>query len=531
MKLGSTNVASFRLGAATPSKVYLGSAQAWSDVVASPPGAVGSLAAVTSATQQSAASLSWTAPASDGGSAITGYNVYYSLNGGTTYTFLESAAGSPYEAIIPAAPAAFVYVRVRAVNAAGEAAGDAMADTTTVTLSDGAPSAPLGLTGEQEAGGDISVSWSAPQYSGATDYEVSYQKPASMEQFATTGNALSYNIDLSPMSDLGAEFAIRVRAINSFGNGQWSNYIYVLSADVPPATSMFSASTNGSSPGAVDLSIVVPADNYSPILSYDVQVDDESSFSTPISLTNYTDQPSGAGSSTFYKTISGLTGNATYYFRVRFVNAVGNGEWSSSDDAVASQTPPTQVQTFSVTASGSIGSPDWSFSWNAPSSDGGNMISGYEIQEAGSESFSGAASYYPYSGSTSFTQAIAVADATRYFRIRAVNSVGSGDWSGVQTAYYDTPTVPGAPTITQSFYDAGFDITYVSYNFPADDGGQAITGYTFYFDGSPVTPAVNTLMAGNGEAEFYQDWSGTDATVSATNSVGEGPQSASSPVV
>jgi titin len=434
MKIGSTNVASFRLGNATPSKAYLGTTQVWSDVVAVVPGSISGLSAVTSEGNDAAATLAWTAPASDGGSAITGYNVYYSLNGGTTYALLGSAAGSPHEAIIPAAPAAFVYVRVRAVNAAGEAAADAAADTTTVTLSDGVPSAPVGLTGVQAAGGDISLSWSAPQYSGPTDYEVSYQKPASSEQFATTGNVLSYNIDLSTMNDLGAEFAIRVRAINGFGNGQWSNYIYVRSADVPAATTMFNASTSSSTQGAVELSIQVPEANYSPILSYDVEIDDESSFSTPISLTNYTDQAEMPGSQ-FSRTISGLTGGAVYYFRARFVNAVGNGEWSSSDDATASQTPPTQVQTFSVNSSGS---PEWSFTWNAPA-DGGSWLTGYEIQEAGDGSFSGAVSYYPYYGSTSFTQAIAVADATRYFRIRAVNSVGNGEWSAVQTAYYTTP--------------------------------------------------------------------------------------------
>ena len=93
------------------------------------------------------------------------------------------------------------------------------------------------------------------------------------------------------------------------------------------------------------------------------------------------------------------------------------------------------------------------------------------------------------------------------------------------------PTVPGAPTITDSFYDSFNDITYVTYTFPADDGGQAITGYNFYFDGVLTQPSVNTLMAGNGEAEFYQDLQGTMATMSATNSVGQGPASAGFTVI
>jgi hypothetical protein len=95
------------------------------------------------------------------------------------------------------------------------------------------------------------------------------------------------------------------RAVNGFGNGEWSEYIYVVSADVPPATSMFNASTSSSTQGAVDLSIQVPVDNYSAILSYDIEYDQDGSFSTPTSV-NFTDQEPTSGN-TFYKTISGLS--------------------------------------------------------------------------------------------------------------------------------------------------------------------------------------------------------------------------------
>jgi hypothetical protein len=67
VKLGSGDV-SFRLGAATPAKVYLGATQVWS--AATVPGAP------TGLTGSNAAFLYWTAPASDGGSPITSYKVF-----------------------------------------------------------------------------------------------------------------------------------------------------------------------------------------------------------------------------------------------------------------------------------------------------------------------------------------------------------------------------------------------------------------------------------------------------------------------
>jgi hypothetical protein len=89
--------------------------------------------------------------------------------------------------------------------------------------------------------------------------------------------------------------------------------------------------------------------------------------------------------------------------------------------------------------------------------------------------------------------------------------------------------VPGAPTITSAFYDAGapeFLIRFI----PPNDGGSPITGYKFYVDGveEPVTLGGPNPYNGNANdllASFTENFNGSDIQVSALNAIGEGPRS------
>jgi hypothetical protein len=117
VKLGSDDV-SFRLGATTPAKVYLGSQEVWSAV------------SVPSAPQNviaSGDSVYFDAPASDGGSAITGYKIrdantdddftsIFSRQSGGPFTVGEAQYDEKWSLDI----AETLFVAVAAVNAIGE---------------------------------------------------------------------------------------------------------------------------------------------------------------------------------------------------------------------------------------------------------------------------------------------------------------------------------------------------------------------------------------------------------------------------
>jgi titin len=487
---------------------------------ASTPAAIATVTATTSTTSQSAIDLSWDAP-DNGGATITGYNIYLSTDGGMSYSYIANTANTTYEYIEAYRGGQSRSFDVRAVNIAGVAPTASMYGS--ANLSDSPPSAPTSLTATALADFDLRVEFTSPAFTGnqsITDYEIGYQRPASAESFTSTFGDLDgdYTIYLTSMES-GSAYDVRVRAINSAGNGEWSSVVTSpVIGDVPSASPYTSPSTSTVSQGAVTLSIEVPSGYGPAVTSYSVQCDLDGSFSSPISTETYTDQPV---SGTFSREITGLAGGVLHYFRVRFVNAIGNGAWSSSSNTYASSTPPGQVTGFSVTPN--YGTSQWDMNWTEPSS-GGSAITGYEVSEASADTFASPDTYYPTPGS-SHSRSASPADQTRWFRIRAVNAIGNGEWSTAVSSYYDTPTVPSAPTINNAYYDAANDQTFIEYTFPADDGNSAITAYTFYFSGNATSPFQNNLGAGTGVAWFYQDYAGAMATMSATNSVGQGPES------
>lgn len=480
------------------------------------PSAIDNVLVATSTTTESAADISWIAPA-DGGAAITGYKVYYSNDFGTTWILHGTVASSPYEMQIPYRGGNSVYVDVRAVNSVGD--GPTALLLGNATLSDSVPGSPSIYAIVQQPGVDLEVQWNNPEYPvtpSISEYEVEYTV-SGMANYATTTNLGYYTVDLSTMN-IGQEITFRVRASNSLGYGPWSDPETQYAADVPNVADYLYASASMSTQGAIEIDgVIVPGNNGSTIISFDVQLNQSDDFGSPEKQETFSYNGTDLYTS---GTVTGLVGGTLYYIRIRFTNAVGSGEWSASFSSLSSASVPGEVQNFSTNIDNDL--VEWNFAWTIPNN-GGYEISGYEIQESSYDNEwlpeTGMTTYYVSGESTSsYVAAIMTADVIRYFRIRATNIYGSGPWSAISNAIYNTPTAPQAPTIISAVWD-GTSTTVVWTS--GSDGGSLVTGQTFFFNGTITSPD----STGANTANFNFDARGFDVEMYESNAIGDGPTS------
>jgi hypothetical protein len=161
-------------------------------------------------------------------------------------------------------------------------------------------------------------------------------------------------------------------------------------------------------------------------------------------------------------------------------------------------------------------------SWTAPTSNGGDAITGYTV-----------ASSPPVASATAVVTGTAasvtgLANGTAYtFTVAATNRVGTGPASAPSAAV-TTAALPGAPTGVAAA--AGNQTAAVSWTAPASDGGRPITKYTLLV--SPASPAA-TFAINATRAKVSSLTNGTQYTfqVFATTAVGDGPPSAASNAV
>ena len=205
--------------------------------------------------------------------------------------------------------------KVRAVGTGG--GGTATASVTgTPRLS--APAAPTGLTATP-GDGQITLNWTAPS-GPITRYEYSQDGGT---WTSTGGTSTTYIV--TNLTN-GTQYAFRVRAVNSAGNGAASASVTgtPVKTVVAPGAPTGLTATPGN--GQITLNWTAPS---GPITRYEYTQDDGTTWT------------STGGTSTTY-IVTNLTNGTQYTFKVRAVNSAGNGAASASVTAtpVFSAPPP-----------------------------------------------------------------------------------------------------------------------------------------------------------------------------------------------
>ncbi|MEI8405572.1 MAG: fibronectin type III domain-containing protein, partial [Actinomycetes bacterium] len=437
------------------------------------------------------ATVTWIAPASTGGSPITGYTVTSSPGGSTCTT--TGALTCTVNGLTNGTTYSFTVV-------ATNGTGDGPAGTSNQVTPSTVPTAPL--TPSATAGNaKATVSWTTPSSDGGspiTGYTVT-SSPGSFT--CTTTGALTCTVN--GLTN-GTAYTFSIVATNANGDGPAATTSPVTPATLPSAV-INPTAVAGNAQATVRWTAPASTGG-SPITGYTVT-------SSPGSFTCTT-----TGDLTC--TVNGLTNGTEYSFTVTATTTVGTGPAGHSNPVTPATVPTAPLEVEAIPSSGHV-----LVAWQAPGSDGGSPITGYTVTAT-----PGGATCTT-TGAYSCTIGGLVNGTTYTFSFTATNEVGTGlaaDTTPSATPA-DVPSMPLSPTVVPQTTSAT-----VSWSTPATDGGSPITGYTVFASG---TSQSCTYVVGSGSPENTCTVTGLTAdesytfTIVANNAVGASPQASATAVV
>ncbi|MBV9953603.1 MAG: fibronectin type III domain-containing protein [Acidimicrobiia bacterium] len=428
-----------------------------------------------------AAHLEWTPPASDGGSAVTGYNVYEGTSlGGESDTPVNAEPVTDPSFDVPGLTDGTTYFfTVTAINDSGEGAASNEASVTpsAVTVDVPGPVAIEALPGD----GSATVQWNPPDSDGGspvTGYNIYAAASAGGELLPVNASPLPPDATSFPVTGLdnGTTYFFLVKAVNDVGEGPASNEASTTPSALagPPGPPV--GLTAAPNVGSTTLRWSPPvSDGGTPITGYNVYegTSPGGEASTPVNP-----EPLAASATSFDAT--GLTDRTTYSFVVQAINAIGEG--APSNEASAAPGSGVTVPGAPVDVTASPGCTSATVNWSAPSFDGGSPITGYDVYLGTSPGGEGAVpvNASPLPATATSLPILGLVDGTTYsVVVRAVNAIGEGASSAEASV---TPaaeaTVPTAPVVSAA--TPGHHSVTLDWSAPTSDGGSAISGYNVY---------------------------------------------------
>jgi predicted phage tail protein len=322
----------------------------------SPTTAPGSPSGLTATAGNAEVSLSWTAPASDGGAQITSYDIYEGTTGNVKITAPVASSKGTSVTVKNLANGTTYYFKVAAVNTVGVGPASSAASATPAAAIT-KPGPPAGLTATPGRG-RVTLSWTTPGSDGGAGISgyLIYQGTGPGGEAGTPVNGSPVSATSYMVTGLrnGTTYYFKVAAVNDAkrqgsdsGEASATPVSAAASASATTSTSKGSGTGASGAPGGptgltatagnarVSLSWTAPAsDGGSPLARYQVYLGTTLRTPGTSDLSASTPVKSVAGTSTV---VTGLTNGTTYYFVVTAVNADGTMS-SASGEASAEPT-------------------------------------------------------------------------------------------------------------------------------------------------------------------------------------------------
>ena len=412
-------------------------------------------------TSKSSMNLSWTAPVDVNNAPVLGYEVTI-VNGegsvvvnGTTAVATGLTAGETYT------------FNIKTVNIAG------VSEIASVSKLAAVPAdVPEAATVTVGSISSLNVAWNAPASNGApiTGYVVEYSTDADFVNDVASVNSSTNTATIEGLT-AGVTYYVRVSAVNSVGSTEFSPISSGVAGASPDVVSSVNAVMTDFD--SANVTWVAPSENGYEITGYRVQYSTDLTFETSV-MTIDTVSLSTA--------INALASESTYYVRVAAINARGASEYSGISSVGTPSAPSEPVNVSSTVSSTS----SVVLTWDAPLTDGGDTVTRYEVTVDGGF---GTVVYPAERTAPTATVEGLTAGETYSFNVKAVNNVGSSNFSSVSQMVATAPDA--ASTLTLEV--ASTNSINASWTAPASNGSP-ITGYVVdYSTDSSFSAGFSTL--------------------------------------
>jgi len=325
------------------------------------------------------------------------------------------------------------------INATDGTTTSGWAPPTIFTTTSGPPSTPTLSTPSNEATGVTTtpeLSWEAATH--ADSYALQLSVDGDFSNLTVDETALTSTSYTSSTLDYNTTYHWRVSATNTSGTSNWSTSFSFRTQEEPPAVPVPTLPANDAEDVAVDVSLLWNTAERAE--TYTVQVATSSAFSSII-----VNQSGITG--TVYSSLS-LENGTDYFWRVRSGNSGGNSAWSATMSFTTEFIPPPAPVLLLPAAAAAGVSLSPALSWETSAG-----ADSYHLQVSASDDFDDL--LVNDSGITATASALSSLEKeTEYFwRVRAKNAGGAGDWSGA-ISFTTIISAPSQPQLSAPADDA-----------------------------------------------------------------------------